>query len=296
MRTRVIINDRSSRTERYVATLPAQLRARGIEPDGIERCTNERGLRKRAKRAVRDGVEVLIVGGGDGSMTTAADVLAHQETALGILPMGTGNSFALTLGMSNDVGAALDVIAGGRVERVDLGKAGNRHFANFAVVGLSAEIAENAPSALKPVIGPAAYVVGGIVPFLRHRPFRARVRYDGGKLKFETHQIVIASGRFFGKTPVTPDATITDGRLTFFATQGATRLDAARTYLAFGIGTQTLLPNAIFFSATKIVLETSRRQVVSIDGNELGSTPVRFGIAPRALRVLVPASFVATGS
>lgn len=296
MRTRVIINDRSSRTEKHLADLPERLRARGIDFDSIDVCAGEKRLRKLVKRAVRDEIEVLVVGGGDGSMATAVDVLAHAKTALGVLPLGTGNSFALTLSISDDFDAALDTIAAGRIERVDLGTIDDRYFANFAVIGLSAEIAENAPHALKPIIGPAAYVVGGIAPFARHRPFRARVKYDGGKLDIETSQIVVASGRFFGKQPVTPDASITDGRLAFFASEGGSRFDAAKTYLAFALGAQTMLPGAHVFSAKHVSLKTSRRQPIAIDGNAYGRTPAKFGIARGALRVIVPTSFAGTGA
>ena len=291
MRASVIVNIRSSRTRKHLADLPGLITARGIEIDSFTIVPHERALRKRLKRVVKDGATLAIVGGGDGAMTTACDVLAHETCALGLVPLGTGNSFALTLGIPDHVPGALDVIAGGRIVNVDLGTVNGTHFANFATIGLSAEIADRAPHALKAIVGRLAYAIGGIRSFFTHKAFRAKIRWDTGKKRIDTQQIVIANGRFFGSQPVTPDATITDRRLALFTTTGVSHLEVARMYVAFGLGLQTKLPDAIVLSSREIVVKTSPRQLVSIDGNTLGKTPARFGVAPRALRVCVPVNF-----
>ncbi|MBD5657778.1 MAG: hypothetical protein IAI50_21760, partial [Candidatus Eremiobacteraeota bacterium] len=193
-----------------------------------------------------------------------------------------------------DLARAVDVIAAGRIVRVDLGLVNGVHFANFATIGLSAEIAAAAPRLLKRVIGPAAYVAGGLKAFFNHEAFTAKVRWDDGKSTLRTQQIVVASGRFFGRQPVTPGASIVDRRLAFFTTTGISHLEVARMYAAFGLGLQTKLPDAIFFSSEKIVVKTSPKAPISIDGQALGTTPARFSIAPGALRVCAPAAFDAT--
>ncbi len=287
----VIVNERSSRTHKHLAELPGLLAARGIEYGSIEVVPHETALRKRLKSVVKAGATLAIVGGGDGAMTTACDVLAHESCALGVLPLGTGNSFALTLGVSDDVATALDVIAGGRIVDVDLGTVNGTHFANFATIGLSAEIADRAPHDLKAKIGRMAYAVGGMRSFFTHAPFRARIVWDAGKTEIETQQIVIANGRYFGSQPVTPDASIVDRRLAFFTTTGVSHIEVARMYVAFALGLQTALPDSIAFSSKEIVVKAKPKQLVSIDGNTLGKTPARFGVAKRALRVCVPAGF-----
>ena len=287
----VVVNERSSQVARHVRELPDMLAARGIDVDAFHVVRDERELRRCAKRVVKGDAPLLIVGGGDGSMTTVADVLAHRKTILGILPLGTGNSFAQTLSLPTDIEAALDVIAAGRTTTVSLGTINGRYFANFATIGLSSEIADATPHALKPIIGSAAYVAGGLVPFLRHRPFRARIRFDDAKSSFATHQIVIANGRFFGSKPLTPDADVRDGKLAFFTTSGVSHLAVAEMYVAMALGVQTRLPDAISFSAREIVVKAKPKQSVSIDGNAFGKTPVRFGVSKNALRVIVPAAF-----
>ena len=290
--TGIVLNLRSSGTKRQADGLSDRLRAHGIVAGEIVSVDDHVQLEKQIRRFVKNGAATVLVGGGDGSMAIAANVLAHRDVTLGVLPLGTGNSFAETLGIGADLEVALAVIAAGHVRRVDLGSVNGRHFANFATIGLSAEIAANVPHAVKPLLGPAAYVVGGIMPFLRSSGgFKAHVRWRGGKLDLRTAQMVVASGRFFGKTPVLPEASATDGKLAFFTTDGTSHIDLARMYVAFALGLQTKLPDAHTFSAAKITVKTKRKQPISIDGDPAGTTPATFRVEHKALRVYVPAGF-----
>jgi diacylglycerol kinase (ATP) len=291
MRAAVVVNVRSGRSGSAVAHLPELLAARRIDIDVFKTVDNESDLRKHVKRARKSGIAHIIVGGGDGSMATAVDVLAKHDAVLGVLPLGTGNSFARSIGLDDSLEKALDALERARVERVDLGLVNGTHFANFASIGLSAEIAAAAPRSLKRAIGAASYIAGGIAPFARSRPFRATVRWDSGREALETVQIVVASGRFFGHQPIAPDATIVDHRLAFFATTGVSHLEIARMYFAMGLGVQNDLPDAIALSSREIVIKTKPKQPISIDGNAFGQTPARFRVVPRALRVIVGPDF-----
>ncbi len=287
----VIINEHSSGSQKHLAALPGLLAERHIGVDAFEVVPNDKSLRRRLKHAVDKGTHAALIGGGDGAMTTAVDVLAHSKTILGVLPFGTGNSFARTLCVPQDVVGAVDVIAAGRTTRIDLGTANKTHFANFATIGLAAEVAQAAPHALKPIVGPAAYVLGGIGPFFTHRPFRARVRFDGGKTALTTHQIIVVNGRYFGLTPIAADATIRDGTLVLFTSKGLSHFDVAKTYIAMGLGAGEHLRDALSLRAQQIRVRAKPKAAVSLDGHDFGFTPVRFGVARRALRVFVPAAF-----
>ncbi|GAC1406451.1 MAG: diacylglycerol kinase [Candidatus Velthaea sp.] len=291
MRATVIINLRSSRSERLSEEARALLVARGITVDDFQLVEGHTKITKRVRAAARRGAKLIIVGGGDGTMALAVNGLAYRKAALGVLPLGTGNSFAKTLGISEDLSQAVDVIAAGNVARVDLGVVNKTYFANFATIGLSAEIGSNTSHDLKKIIGPLAYAVGGVGPLLHHKPFTASVKWEGGRLDIPTQQMVIASGRYFGKQPLTPEATITDGKLAFFTTSGVSQLDVAVMYVAMGLGQQAHLPNAHALSAKRLTIRTKPKQPLSIDGDALGTTPAKFSIARAALRVCVPADF-----
>jgi diacylglycerol kinase (ATP) len=246
-------------------------------------------LRRHVKRAARAGVGTVIVGGGDGTMAHAVDALARGKTVLGVVPLGTGNSFAQTLGIPRgDVAAAIAIVAAGNVKRVDLGRVNGTYFANFATIGLSSEIAGAAPTSVKSLFGPLAYALAAIKPLFSHRAFRARIRWRGGRLDLGTQDIIVANGRYFGSTPLTPDASITDSRLNLFTTGDPSRIGALRTYLAFGMHDQTKLRDAHVVTAPKFTIRATPRQTIAIDGSLLEKTPARFRVVPAALRVFVP--------
>ena len=251
--------------------------------------TTVNGLEIEYELIGKAGAPAILAGGGDGTMAHAVDALAHSKAVLGVVPLGTGNSFAQTLNVPRgDVEAAIAIVARAKVEKVDLGRVNGTHFANFATIGLSSEIAGATSTAIKGLLGPVAYAIAAVKPVLTHRAFRARIRWPGGELVLRTQDIIIASGRYFGSTPVTPDASILDHRLKLFVTDDPSRIGALRTYLAFGAHDQTTLPDAHVISAPKFTIVTKRKQMISIDGSLLEKTPARFRVVPAALRVYVP--------
>lgn len=287
----VIVNLRSSRARRELKRIRELLAAKNIDVARFITVAGNADLELRLKAASRSGAEVLIVGGGDGTMTQAANALAHTGATLGVLPLGTGNSFSLTLGIGNDLEKAVDVIAGGRVARVDLGAVNGRYFANFATIGFAAEVAQSTNHAVKALIGPLAYFAAAVHPFLTHRGFRARVRAKHVRLALDTQQIIVVNGRFFGNRAIAGDATDTDGRLRFYATSGSSRAELVKTYVALALGVHEHVPEAHAFASKKITVRARPKQALNIDGDPLGKTPAHFSVARRALRVYVPPGF-----
>ncbi|MGP6190137.1 MAG: diacylglycerol/lipid kinase family protein [Vulcanimicrobiaceae bacterium] len=294
-RSAVIIgNLHSRRTTELYARAHELLAARGVTIAAAHNVRDGREVRRRVERYVKDGCELIIIGGGDGTMTGAVGAFARTKSVLGVLPFGTGNSFALSLGIPSDVERAVDVIAGGCVARVDLGVVNGTYFANFATIGLSSTIARRTPNLLKKILGPASYAAAGVLPILSNRAFEAKIRWEGDEIRLRTHQLIVANGRYFGFTPVLPDATIVDGLLSVFTTSGLSRWDVARMFLAMYRGKHTTLADADYFSAKEVVIKTHPKQFVDVDGEAYGKTPVHFSIARRALRVLVPQGFTGT--
>ncbi len=280
-------NARSSHSRLFMQA-HALLTARGILVDETHIAADARGVRRRVKRAIRAGCELVIVAGGDGTLTNVVGAFAYKNATLGIVPLGTGNSFARSLGIEPDLDAAVAAIAAGTCRRVDLGRVNKTYFANVATVGLFAEVSGATPRALKGALGVAAYAVAGVGPLLTHRPFTCRIRWQKNRLDLRTHQVIVANGRFFGDTPLLPDAAIDDGVLALFTTAGTSTWDAAKAFVALCAGNQVDLRNAHYFSAPKITVKTSPPVALAIDGDPIGRTPARFSIAPAALRVMVP--------
>ncbi|HTJ26387.1 MAG TPA: YegS/Rv2252/BmrU family lipid kinase [Candidatus Limnocylindria bacterium] len=288
------MNRRSRRTDAELDRVHEALAAHGLRVAEFHAGADEAACRRAIKRAVKDGAPEIVVGGGDGTMTHAVGLLAHRKCVLGVLPLGTGNSFAQTLGLpGNDVDAAVATIARGHVAQVDLGIVNGTYFANFATIGFSSRIAAATPRPLKSVLGSLAYALAGLPMLLRARAFDATIRWPGGRLALHTQDIIVANGRYFGATALSAHATIADDRLTLFTTADASRLGTVRTYLALGRGTQTHLRDAHLVRARRFTIRTRKRQPISIDGSLLEKTPARFALAPGALRVFVPETGVA---
>lgn len=290
MPSAVLIANRGARqTAEELERARASLLARGVALARTEVAADHRELCRSVRRSIEQGHRLIVIAGGDGTMTAAVAQFAKSKAVMGVLPLGTGNSFALSLGIP-DVETAVEAIAGGRIAEVDLGKVNGTYFANFATIGLSSTIAAATPNRLKKLVGPLAYVLAGILPGLRSRPFRCTVRAGKHKLSFRTFQAIVANGRYFGHTPLTPDAALDSRKLTFFSTSDATVVDAAKTYSSLLLDRQGALRNAHVLEGTEFRIHARPRQALAIDGEQAGSTPARFTIVPAALRIMVPAS------
>src|SRR5579884_2922637 len=167
----LIANFHSRSTAARFGAVQDALRAAGVQIVECHAVPRGKTLSKRLREILKEGcTEIVAVAGGDGSMTRAAQELAHRKHVLAVLPLGTGNSFAHSLGI-HDVDAAVETVLSGKCRKIDAGVVNGRYFANFATVGLTSEIAANTPDILKRVAGVGGYVLGGIVPALRKQRF-----------------------------------------------------------------------------------------------------------------------------
>ena len=239
------------------------------------------------------GYETLILGGGDGSVSSVVDFLAHRHVTLGLLPLGTANDFARTLGIPSEVKAACDTIARGKVVDVDLGLAGDNYFVNVASVGLGVGATEALTPWVKKNVGALAYPVAAIRAFLRHEPFSARLVFPDGDHEPVEHerllQVAVGNGRFYGGgMVVAPGSGIDDKRLDVYAiTLGRHRdLFGVARYLKSGDFIRN--ESVSQYRTSRVRLETDPPLAVNIDGELVARTPQDFSVADDALKVLIP--------
>ncbi len=275
----------------YYQRLQEQLPKLGVDIVEAHMVRRRKDLKKRIRQAVKSGAELVVVVGGDGTQTAAVAELVYSDSVMAVVPAGTGNSFAYTLGIKDDIEAAIDTIANGKEIRIDVGIVNGTYFANFALVGTIAEAATQTPHGLKKMFGPVAYGLTALLTFLRAKPFEMHAKWRKETLKIATRQAIVASGRYFGWQPLTPHANPRDGELSFFAAEGRSIADALKTNAALLRGHQTQLDRAHYFSTPKITIVTKPKQRINIDGHGIGKTPAKFSVAVRALRVLVPQDY-----
>jgi len=119
---------------------------------------NPEDLVETVRNALAKKPQLVILGGGDGTISGLVDLLVGQDVVLGVLPLGTANSFARTLGLPMDVEGAIEAIRTGVRKRIDLGRIDGDYFANCAAMGISPQIAETVPHGLKKVLGRIGYL------------------------------------------------------------------------------------------------------------------------------------------
>lgn len=262
------------------------LAERGI--DVVEACAVEtrKQLRKAVKRA-RRRVPLIVVCGGDGTLTSVVSLFAHREVTLGVVPSGTVNSFSRNLGIEQSFEGAADTIAGGVERHLDLGCVNGTYFANFLTVGVEAEVAQRTTRRLKKILGPLAYGAAAFGPFLTHRPFHCTLRWGKRRLALETHHLIVANGRYYGYRPIDPHASQANGKLTVFVRDEQSKIALLVTYGALALGKQRSLDGARVWSTFDALdVRADPVQCVAVDGRPLGKTPLRIRVVPAALRVM----------
>ncbi len=172
------------------------LRRGGIEVD--QRSCQGSAAMADAIVAGRDHFGCVIVGGGDGTLNCAAPALMRTHLPLGILPLGTANDLARTLGIGADPVAAAEIIVAAHTRQIDLGVVNGRPFFNVASIGFSAELARELTSDLKRRFGTLGYALAGARLLARMRPFTAFITHDGLTEKVKTLQIAVGNGRHSG--------------------------------------------------------------------------------------------------
>ena len=159
-RAMLVVNAESRRGAAAFEEVRDKLAAAGLELMDAHAVQNPEVMEPIVKAAIAKA-PMVIVGGGDGTLSSAVDHFVGTDTVFAVLPLGTANSFARTLGLPLDLDGAIEVIAHGRRKRIDLGIIDGDYFANAAALGLSPLIADTVPHGLKRYLGMVGYLVVG---------------------------------------------------------------------------------------------------------------------------------------
>ncbi|GAB7052077.1 diacylglycerol/lipid kinase family protein [Catenuloplanes indicus] len=289
----LVVNTHSRRGRLLYEGARTRLLAAGFDLIASYPVDKPKHLERTLITARESGADLVVAGGGDGTISTAARMMAHRENALGLLPLGTTNNFARTVRVPIDLDEAIRTLAEGKVVDVDLGLAGDMPFTNHVGVGLSAAVMHAAPPPLKRLAGRWAYPLTGALLLMRHRPMRVRVRAEGVQHEFRTHQLYVANGGFHAGRPITKDTDADDRLLVAYPVGGRGRFGLVRETLRnASIGHRRTLDDDVFLPVGELWVETDRPAPVEVDGEPRGRTPMRIGLDANALRVMAPADTV----
>ncbi|MFH7028624.1 MAG: lipid kinase [Heteroscytonema crispum UTEX LB 1556] len=234
-------------------------------------------------------VDLVIVGGGDGTLNAVVDGLVGTKLPLGILPLGTANDLARTLGIPNSLPEACKIIANGQLRRIDLGWVNGKHFFNVASLGLSVKITQRLTKEVKRRWGILAYAATALQVIWESRPFSAEIRLNGKSIKVKTVQIAVGNGRYYGGgMAVVHDATIDDQRLDLYSLEIRHWWQIIPLLPAMRGGRHINSPNVRALRGQEIEVYTRKPRPINTDGEITTYTPARFRVIPQALSVLVP--------
>jgi YegS/Rv2252/BmrU family lipid kinase len=285
----LVVNAHSRRGRDLFRQAVERLREAGITLTASYPVRNPRKLIPTVKEAVRSGTPMVIVGGGDGSLSSAVDEVVDRDCVFALLPLGTANSFARTLGIPLDLDGAIATIATGKRRRIDLGMIDDDYFANCAAMGLSPMIGEGIPHNLKRYLGRAGYLLWAIWCLVRFHAFRLTVRGEGIDETLWATEVRIANGGHHGGVELIESAEVDSGQIIVQAVVGrrASSLvwDWFSKYWKLPIRDRTTRE----FHGAELTIETRPRQRISIDGEVLTKTPVVARVAQCAIEVVVPA-------
>jgi len=234
-------------------------------------------------------VESVVVAGGDGTVNSALAVLIRTGKPLGIIPLGTANDLARTLGVPTDPAAAAAVILSGRKRRVDVGEVNGRYFLNAAGIGFSARLHRDLTPRVKGLFGPFAYAIGALRMWRRYRPFSVLIRGDELTVRRRVMQVTIANGRFYGGGMTAHEAArIDDARLDVVMVLPRPWWRHLSSVIRLKRGVYAEDAPVVAEQAARFELTTHRPKTVTTDGEPSTTTPASFRVLPRALEVYVP--------
>jgi len=255
------------------------IRDRSNGPDDLDRL-----VRRHAPN-----VDAVVLGGGDGTFNHAAKALMDCKLPLGILPLGTGNDLARTLGLPMDLPGAVNVILEGATQAIDLGDVNGRPFFNVASLGLSAGLTRNLTSDVKRRWGRFGYAVALFHTLVRARRFSAVIRANGHVHRVRTFQIAVGNGRHYGAgMTVEEDARIDDGTLNVYSLEFADPWGLLWIYPAFRKGTHGVWREVRTFKCESVEIHTRRPRSINTDGEITTHTPAVFKVLHGAVQVFVP--------
>jgi diacylglycerol kinase (ATP) len=240
--------------------------------------------------------DVVVAVGGDGTMNEVVNGLMEREDrpALAVIPLGTGMDFVRTYGIPSRFDDAVRVAAGGTTRTIDVGRVehsrGVRWFANVGSVGMSAAVAQRANGMSKALGGKATFFYALTRVFLEWENTPVTVELDDGtRHEGRMHDVIVANGQWHGGAMwLAPEAQPDDGIFDVVVIGDVNKRDFVTTAPKIYKGTYLAHPKVELLRSRTVAVDAPERLPIELDGEQVGTTPVRFEVVPHALRLRVP--------
>jgi len=283
----LVVNTASRKGAEAFEPAREKLAAAGIDLIDARAVTNPAKLKDEVRQAVGKA-PMVIVGGGDGTLSSTIDFFKDRDTVFAILPLGTANSFARALGIPLDLEGAVEVIARGRQRRIDLGCINGDYFGNSAAIGLSPMIAKTVPPKLKKYLGRLGYGLWAAKVGLGFRPFRLKIGYGKTQATLWATEVRVANGGYFGGVELVEDAELDSGEMIVQVVTGKSSRNLMKNWVSNMLRLRNRDEWQAEIRAKRIRLETDPVMDVTIDGELATKTPITVTVAPKAVAIAAP--------
>lgn len=291
MRAKLILNPTSRRAV-SAARLKKIERALTEKGFSLETCTASQPgeARQMAAGARNESFQMVICAGGDGTIHEVINGIAGSGLILGILPMGTGNVLAWELDIPFDIRKACEALATGKIRTIDLGITSvGSYFSCMAGVGLDAQVVREVDPTVKGFLGIIAYPLTAVRTVLRYGLPELTIKIDGKEPPLTGYSVVICNARHYGgRFMLCPDAVIDDGWLDVCILQEHHASAIIRSGASVVLNPHQAVEGLAFHRGRSVHVSSNRKVLVQSDGDIIGTTPIGFSIAPKALKVMAP--------
>ncbi|HEV8340320.1 MAG TPA: diacylglycerol kinase family protein [bacterium] len=249
---------------------------------------------QHAEIGAREGYEVILAVGGDGTAHWAANGILRAGVsappALGVVPAGTGVDFAAALGLPKNTSGAVDALLRGGRRRIDVGRMNALHFLTIGMVGFGAEVARQINEWPRPLPGPVMYIAGVLKMLVAYNPTEMEVTLDGVPRRERLFMVAVGnSHRAAGGMKLCPGAAPDDGLFEVVLIGDVTKGEVLRLLPKTFSGGHIGHPKVQVVTASAVTIDSTAPLAVQGDGELAGTVPATFTVIPQALEVLAPA-------
>jgi YegS/Rv2252/BmrU family lipid kinase len=288
----IIINDKSgvSSKDDTLKLLTETFASRGLKANINLAKTGEEVI-KLAKRALQSSSQIVVAGGGDGTINAVASVLAGTDKILGVLPLGTLNHFAKDMLIPLDLESAVQNLLEGHIVKVDVGMVNDRLFINNSSLGLYPHLVHQREKHQRKGLSKWTAFLWALFIVLRRYPLmRVRLEVNGQKFVHRTPFVFIGNNEYnFNFFDIGSRGCLSDGQLSLYIAPYTGRFGLFRLGLRAFFGKLNEATDFTILHAKEVWVDTRRRIRVATDGEIfVMASPLHYKIQPAALRVLVP--------
>lgn len=265
-----------------------RLRENGMEVNFVTSCSAEES------RAVIDehgkSIQLVILGGGDGTISAVLEVVLKHNLALGVLPLGTANDFARTLRIPESLQDAFDLLILNQRRKIDVGEVNGHLFLNAAHMGLGVMVTKELDSERKRRWGVFSYLNALRRAFLKRDRFTISVEIDGQHMELRSVQVAVGNGRYYGGGNVLDErASIRGGWLHFYSIRPLRTLEFLSLAPQLRSGRSRDHKRIYRSWGHEIVVHCKSRALeIHADGEAVSHTPARFRVKAGLLEVIAP--------